>query len=82
MPPNPDSQSPAVIALGSAIRFLRQERNLTQEELGRRAEIHPTWISQIERGRVNPTFSNLRRVSRGLEVSLPDLAGLAEEMER
>jgi XRE family transcriptional regulator, regulator of sulfur utilization len=69
------------MALGEAIRALRRERGLTQSELGLKADIHPTWISQIEMGKVNPTFLNVLRICRGLEVRPSDLAYTAEELE-
>ncbi len=55
--------------------------HLSQEALGLRANIHPTWISHIESGRVNPTWGNVRRIAVGLEVPLPLLAALAEDLE-
>jgi transcriptional regulator with XRE-family HTH domain len=78
MPRRDDPQ----IGLGKAIRQLRQERKLSQEALGNRAEIHPTWISHIESGRINPTWGNVRRIAIGLKVPLEQLASLAEEFER
>jgi transcriptional regulator with XRE-family HTH domain len=69
------------IGLGMAIRRLRQKAHLSQEALGLRAEIHPTWISHLESGRVNPTWGNVRRIAFGLRVPLPDLAALAQELE-
>jgi transcriptional regulator with XRE-family HTH domain len=78
MPRRDDPQ----LGLGKAIRTLRQEGQLSQETLGHRAEIHPTWISHIESGRINPTWGNVRRIARGLRVPLPQLAALAEDLER
>lgn len=68
--------------LGKAIRQLRKEGQLSQETLGHRAEIHPTWISHIESGRINPTWGNVRRIAHGLKVPLPRVAELAEDFER
>jgi transcriptional regulator with XRE-family HTH domain len=70
------------IGLAEAIRKLRTEVELSQETLGLRSEIHPTWISHIESGRINPTWGNVRRIAAGLMVSLPELAALAEDFER
>jgi transcriptional regulator with XRE-family HTH domain len=67
--------------LGQAIRTLRTKLHLSQEALGERAELHATWISHIESGRINPTWGNVRRIAGGLEVSLPRLAELAERYE-
>jgi DNA-binding XRE family transcriptional regulator len=41
------------VALGLAVRELRQELDLTQEALGRQADIHWTYIGGIERGERN-----------------------------
>ncbi len=78
MPRREDPQ----VGLGKAIRKLRTEVELSQETLGLRAEIHPTWISHIESGRINPTWGNVRRIAAGLSVPLPVLAELAEALER
>jgi transcriptional regulator with XRE-family HTH domain len=77
MPRRDDPQ----IGLGRAIRTLRNRAQLSQEALGQRAGIHSTWISHIESGRINPTWGNVRRIARGLEVKLKDLAELAESLE-
>jgi transcriptional regulator with XRE-family HTH domain len=78
MPRRDDPQ----IGLGKAIRTLRHENELSQETLGHRAEIHPTWISHIESGRINPTWGNVRRIAKGLGVPLSELAALSEDFER
>lgn len=78
MPRRDDPQ----IGLGMAIRELRTQVQLSQEALGLRAEIHPTWISHLESGRVNPTWGNVRRIAYGLRVTLAELAALAEALER
>jgi len=78
MPRTDDPQ----IGLSRAIRQLRKKQELSQEALGLRADIHPTWISHLESGRVNPTWGNVRRIAHGLRVPLPVLAALAEDLER
>ncbi len=67
-------------ALGRAIRRLRTERDLSQEELGHLAEIHPTWISHIESGRTNPAWGTVRRIAAVFEVPLSAVVLLAESM--
>jgi transcriptional regulator with XRE-family HTH domain len=69
------------IGLSQAIKQFRRERQLSQEALGFTADIHPTWISHVESGRVNPTWGNVRRIASGLQVPLPVLAALAEDLE-
>ena len=77
MPRTDDPQ----IGLSKAIRQLRKQRQLSQEALGLNAGIHPTWISHLESGRVNPTWGNVRRIAKGLRVPLSVLAALAEDLE-
>jgi transcriptional regulator with XRE-family HTH domain len=67
-------------ALGQAIRRLRTARDLSQEELGHLAEIHPTWISHIESGRTNPAWGTVRRIAGVLEVPLSEIVLLAESL--
>ncbi|HEX5527134.1 MAG TPA: helix-turn-helix transcriptional regulator [Solirubrobacterales bacterium] len=78
MPHGADPQ----IGLSKAIRQFRKERHLSQESLALTAGLHPTWISHLESGRVNPTWANMRRIAAGLEVPLSMLAARAEELER
>ena len=68
--------------LGKAIRLLREEAEMSQEVLGQRSEIHSTWISHIESGRINPTWGNVRRIAYGLAVPLRRLAELSESFEK
>lgn len=68
--------------LGQAIRELRLEKGLTQEELAHRADLHPTWISHLESGRVNPVWANVKKLARALDTSLSDLAARAEKLDR
>jgi transcriptional regulator with XRE-family HTH domain len=72
------------VALGRAIRQLRtaDELQLSQEELGLKADIHPTWISHIEAGRTNPAWGTVRRIADALDVSVSELADLAEQLEQ
>jgi transcriptional regulator with XRE-family HTH domain len=79
MPRRAETDDPLVKALGRAVLKIRAERGLTQTQLGSKAEIHPTWISHIESGRVNPTFMNLARISRGLDLRMSELVSRVEE---
>jgi len=58
---------------GKHLRKLREERNLTQEELAHRANMHFTYIGQIERGLRNPSLINLHRLAKALKVDAGQL---------
>ncbi len=59
--------------LGARLRQRRRARGLTQAELGRRCELHRTFIGSVERGERNLSILNLRRLARALRLPLADL---------
>jgi transcriptional regulator with XRE-family HTH domain len=65
--------------LGRAVRRLRRAHRLTIEDLASAAGMHPTYLSGIERGVRNPTWSKVSGLADALEVSVSALAGEAEE---
>jgi len=67
--------TPFLSSLGKRIRTLRKARALSQEVLAERAHIHPTFISQIERGVTAPTVTTLVKISSALGVQPSDLLG-------
>jgi len=64
--------------LGKEIARLRKRIGLSQEELGFRAEIHRTYISQLERGLKSPTLNMLLKLSRALKASASRLVATVE----
>jgi transcriptional regulator with XRE-family HTH domain len=65
--------------MGSALRRLRVERELTLETLAKGADLHWTYLSGIERGRRNPTLKVLAAVATALDIKTSELVRLAEE---
>lgn len=68
--------------LGWAIRRARFEADLTQSALAQRVKVHPSQISRLEKGTDNPRWATVRRVAVGLDISLAELAAVAEEFEQ
>jgi transcriptional regulator with XRE-family HTH domain len=64
--------------LGRALRGLRRSRRLTIEALALTAEMHPTYLSGIERGVRNPTWVKLSRLAQALDVPVSKIARDAE----
>ena len=68
--------------LGSRLRHLRGQRDLTIAQLAGKAGVSSGMISQIERGNANPSIKTLQRLRAALGVNLweflDDAAGLAE----
>ena len=69
-------------ALGAAVRELRLEHKLSQEELAHLADFHPTWISRLESGRRNPSWANVRRLCAALGIELRELVARIDKIER
>jgi transcriptional regulator with XRE-family HTH domain len=68
-------KDPELVALGQRLRRLREAAGLSQEGLADRAGVHFTYVGQIERGERNPTYKNLRKLARGLQVAPGHLMG-------
>jgi transcriptional regulator with XRE-family HTH domain len=66
-------RSPFHSRLGEVVKEAREEKQLTQAQLGSRMDVPPTFISDIERGVRNPALSTLISLSNGLNTKLSEL---------
>ena len=56
------------------LRAARQRKGMTQEQVARKAQVTPFYVSQLETGlRKNPSLPVLRRLARALGVSVGEL---------
>jgi transcriptional regulator with XRE-family HTH domain len=69
----PPTKVKAQVAFGAAMRTLREERQLTQEGLAERAELHTNYVSSVERGERNLSLYNIARIAYALEVPPSEL---------
>ena len=58
---------------GSAIKKRRLELRISQEELAARAQLHRTYIGDIERGGINLSLENIEKVANGLGLEVSTL---------
>jgi len=58
------------LALGMRLRRRRRELGLTIQDVARRAALTDSFISQLERNRVNPSVASLQRIVSALGTSL------------
>ena len=63
------------VQLGQAIRAAREARGLSLRELARRVNVSPSFVSQIELGKANPSVGTLYAVVSVLGTTLDDLIG-------
>ena len=68
---------------GREVARLRKRLGVSQEELAFRAEVHRTYVSQLERGLKSPTLSMILKLSRALKVSASRLvATVGRQLQR
>ena len=62
-----------LIFLGKKIRTEREKLGVSQEDFGKIAKMHRTYVGMIERGEKNITISNLKKVAGALKLQVRDL---------
>ena len=67
---NPDAQSTGKTDLGSRIKSMRTQANLSQTDLAKRVGVTPSSISQIESGLIYPSLPALFRMAEVLSVDM------------
>lgn len=65
-------ESDILIRYGKAVRKIRTEKGISQEELADLCGLHRTYISDVELGKRNLSLENIERISDALKYSLPD----------
>jgi transcriptional regulator with XRE-family HTH domain len=66
---------------GTAVKFRREELEMTQEDLAEKAKIHRTYLSDVERGKRNLSLLNIELLAVALELSMSKLFELVEKQE-
>ena len=64
---------PVAEALASALRELRTNRRVTQEDLAARAGVSVQMVRRLEAGTANPTLGTLHAVTTALDIAWSDL---------
>jgi len=61
--------------VGERVRLHRKAQRLSQEKLAELSDVHPTYISNIERGKVSASAYSFHRLAQALGIKLDDLLG-------
>jgi len=67
--------------LGSALRLLRLQRALTQEDLAKLAELDAPYLSRVESGTRDLRWSTVMRLLRALDATLADLGRAMKDVD-
>lgn len=62
--------SEIAVIIGKRIRNYRENAHISRETLAERADMHPTYLGQLERGEKNATLESISKVARGLDIPL------------
>lgn len=57
---------------GSRLKEIRLSKNISQEELSYRAELHRTYISSVELGKRNVSLVNIEKLAKALDCQITD----------
>jgi transcriptional regulator with XRE-family HTH domain len=67
-------RSTVIKCFGASVQKLKYGLGISQEELvAERADLHRTYIADIERGTRNPMLLTIKKLAKGLGVSPEDL---------
>ncbi|RQQ52366.1 helix-turn-helix domain-containing protein [Burkholderia stagnalis] len=66
-------QDPVLVALGQAIRRMRKERDMSQEQLALSAEVDMSYLGRVERGDNNVAVLRLKRIADALGMTMTEL---------
>jgi len=61
---------------GKSVRYLRRNKDMSQETLAELCGLDRTYIGGVERGERNPTLLVIGKIAAGLSVSLAELFDL------
>lgn len=59
--------------IGRNIRFLRESKGISQQNLAATCNFEKGNLSRIEAGRTNPTIATLYKISQALEITISEL---------
>ncbi|HWU01727.1 MAG TPA: XRE family transcriptional regulator [Novosphingobium sp.] len=68
-------------ALGSRVRKLRRQQDLSVAELAGAAGLSTGMLSKIENGQISPSLTSINALAQALNVSISSLFALAEEQQ-
>jgi len=67
-----------LVKIGNRIRFLREQKKVSQQDLAAFCNFEKANMRRIEAGRTNPTIYTLYKISQGLMVSLSEIVDVED----
>lgn len=67
------NNSDIAITIGQRLRARRLELGYSQDLTSEKANLHPTYIGQVERGEKNATITSIQKICNALELPMEEL---------
>ena len=67
--------------LSAALKTIRQYHRLNQNELARKQSLSPSYISEIEKGKKEPSLDVLQKYAQYFDVHLSSLIVFSETLD-
>jgi DNA-binding XRE family transcriptional regulator len=67
---------------GASVKARRNQLGISQEALAGRANLHRTYVCDVERGARNVSLQTIQKLARALEISASALFSPSESQER
>jgi transcriptional regulator with XRE-family HTH domain len=71
--PNQTQKCGAQAIFAANVRRIRKFKELTQEQVAEAADLHPNYISSVERGERNISICNIEKIANALRVTMAEL---------
>lgn len=68
------------MTLGQRLRFLRKENQFTLKDLSQLANLSVPYLSDVERGVVNPSVDTLQKIAKAYNMTVKELLNEVEEL--
>jgi transcriptional regulator with XRE-family HTH domain len=68
-----ETNSEILKVFGQNVRAIRKDKNMSQEELAFKADLHRTYIGMIERAEKNITLLNIEKIANALNININNL---------
>jgi transcriptional regulator with XRE-family HTH domain len=76
-----EPRSPYHAVFGQAVKAVRKEKKMTQQQVAERMEVPATFVSDIERGIRNPSLSTMLSLADALREPLALIINRAHRLE-
>ncbi|MEA5049645.1 MAG: helix-turn-helix transcriptional regulator [Eubacteriales bacterium] len=67
-----------LVSFGKAVRQMRQEKCISQEDFADMCGLHRTYISDVELGKRNISLENIGKIASALNIEIAHLFQLAD----